>query len=387
MLRARLKQRCLAHRRNDLWRQQHCLQHPTQLVSKKSGQAYINFCSNDYLGLAQHAELQSVVAAALQRYGVGSGASQLVCGHTVAHRQAQSAFAERFGFSQALMFANGFMANLAVIQTFLSRHDVVVQDKENHASLIDAALSTRATLMRYRHVDAAHAGKQLQAALPKATLLASDAVFSMSGDEAPIAALSSAAHVAQSLFVIDDAHGVGVLGDGYGSLRAQVLSADAVDILVLPLGKAFGVYGCMVLADDDIIDALRQFARPYIYTTATPAAWAVAATHSLELMFAQNWRVAQLTDRIDYFRQQALLRSLDFLPSRTAIQSLVLGESTYCLRLVEVLNAQGFLLTAIRPPTVAYGAARLRVTLNMAHTDAQITGLLDAILAAQRELS
>ncbi len=378
-MRSRLKARCQARQEAALWREQMCLTQPTSMITRYKQQAFSNFCSNDYLGLAQHPVLQQCVMHAVEQYGVGAGASQLVCGHTTAHRQAEAAFAERFGFADALMFANGFMANLAVIQTLAQQQDVIIQDKENHASLIDAARSTRASLVRYRHLDAVHAVERLQAAQPRHCLLASDAVFSMSGDEAPIAALSQAAKAQQALFVLDDAHGVGVLGDGAGCLAAQSLTPDAVDILVLPLGKAFGSYGCMVLGDADLIMGLRQFARPYIYTTAPPPALAVAAEKSCDLIFSEQWRVQQLQHNIAYWRTQAQARGLTLLPSRTAIQSLVLGDAAASQLLAEQLNARGFLLTAMRPPTVAVGTSRLRITLNTAHTQAQIDALLDAL--------
>jgi 8-amino-7-oxononanoate synthase len=352
------------------------------------GRTLVDFCGNDYLGLARHPDLVAALTRAAAVEGVGTGAAHLVSGHRGEHAALEEELADWTGRQRAVLFSTGVMANLGALQALLGagnlpgRGDALcVQDRLNHASLIDGAQLAGAELRRYPHGDAEAAARQLDARPDHPALLATDGVFSMDGDVAPLAALATACSTHGALFYVDDAHGLGVMGrEGSGSVAAAGLDARQVPVLMGTLGKALGTAGAFVAGDADLIEAIVQFARPYIYTTAMPAALAAATRASLRLVRTDpDGRRERLAANIERFRAGAGQLGLAMMPSQTAIQPLLVGSAEAALVASRALEAAGFLVVAIRPPTVPQGAARLRITLSAAHSAQQIDALLDAL--------
>ena len=337
----------------------------------------LSFCSNDYLGLSQHPD---VVAALRLANSVGSGSAHLICGHRAEHAALEQALAEWTGRERALLFSSGYMANLGTLQALLRDGDLCVQDKLNHACLLDGASLSGATLARYVHADVASAARQLAASHDVPALLATDGVFSMDGDIAPLDELATLCEAQNATLMVDDAHGLGVLGkEGAGSVDAAGLSQQQVPVLMATLGKALGCYGAFVAGSATLIDGLLQTARPYIYTTAMPPALAAAASAAVHVARRESWRRDRLTTLIARFRAGAAQLSLPLLPSTTAIQPLLLGDAGKALEAAQSLEADGLMVTAIRPPTVPQGKARLRITLSAAHADEHVDRLLEAL--------
>ena len=339
----------------------------------------LNFCGNDYLGLSQ----QFAVAGALQdmasREGAGGVASHLVCGHHAAHEALEREVADWLGVPSALLFANGYMANLAVLQALLGKGDVCVQDRLNHASLIDGAQLAGCALRRYPHADPEAALRQLRGWPDGAALLATDGVFSMDGDIAPLKQLALVARVQRATLYVDDAHGIGVLGEeGRGSIDDAGLDSAAVPLRLVTLGKALGSYGAVVAGEADLVRHLAETARPYIYTTALPPAQAAASLAAVKLARREHWRREKLAALVQRFRAGARRHELELLPSETPIQPLLCGAEADALAMAAALERQGFWVAAIRPPTVPEGSARLRITLSAAHTEGDVDKLLDA---------
>lgn len=354
------------------------------------GRTLVDFCGNDYLGLANHPDLVAALTRAANADGVGTGAAHLVSGHRGEHAALEEELADWTGRQRAVLFSTGVMANLGTLQALLGagtlpaqgRGDAVcVQDRLNHASLIDGAQLAGAELRRYPHGDAVAAARQLDARPDAPALLATDGVFSMDGDVAPLADLAITCRERDALFYVDDAHGMGVLGpEGAGSVAAAGLTAADVPVLMGTLGKALGTAGAFVAGDASLIEAIVQFARPYIYTTAMPAALAAATRASLRLVRTDiDGRRDRLAARIARFRAGAAQLGLPVMASATAIQPLLLGSADAAMAAARRLEAAGFLVVAIRPPTVPQGAARLRITLSAAHSEAQVDGLLEAL--------
>lgn len=344
-----------------------------------------NFCSNDYLGFANHPKLIEASIEAAKKWGVGSGASHLVCGHQQLAEQFEQDFAKFVGAESALLFSTGYMANFAVVNSFFDRDGLILQDKSNHASLIDAGRLSRAKFSRYAHSDMSALQKQLSDAGDQSALIASDAVFSMEGDIAPLQEISDLAQSHNALAYFDDAHGFGVLGDqGRGSLNAVGLAPTENRILLSTLGKAMGSFGAVVTGDKVFIDTLIQKARPYIYTTALPPHVIAASAAGLGLMLDEDWRFAHLQRLIQIFRTEAKAIGLQLLNSTTPIQPILIGDNQKTLACSERLRELGFLVTAIRPPTVPEGSARLRITLSAAHSEDQIGQLLEALSALKK---
>lgn len=343
------------------------------------GRWLTNFSGNDYLGLAQHFAVVDALQSAAGRDGAGSGASHLVCGHHAAHEALEKEIADWLGAPRALLFGSGYLANLAVLQGLLGEDDVCVQDRLNHASLIDAARLSGCKLRRYPHNDAEGALRQLRTVPEGAAIVATDGVFSMDGDVAPLRELSLVAKVQHALLYVDDAHGIGVVGaEGRGcAVEAGLAPGDILQLATL--GKALGGYGACVVGSEDIIGHLAETARPYIYTTALPPAQAAATLAAVKLARRDHWRREKLQNLIGHFRQNAQFRGLQLLPSTTPIQPLMCGEEKRALALTTALEAQGFWVPAIRPPTVPDGKARLRITLSSLHTQAEIDALVDAL--------
>ena len=350
----------------------------------------VNFCSNDYLGLARDPAVAAAMAEAAQRYGSGSGASHLVSGHGAEHEALERELAEFTGRARAVVFSTGYMANLGVLAALADKRDLLLADGLNHASLIDAARLVRSPRnLWYPHADAAAARALLDVHAPAAAaegggaFIVTDGVFSMDGDLAPLPALAAAARAHDAWLVVDDAHGIGVVGaDGGGCCEHFGLDAQAVPVLIGTFGKALGSFGAFVAGDEDVIELLIQRARSYIYTTALPPAVAAATRRALRIVREEAWRREALQARIAQFREGAARRGLAVMPSTTPIQPLVLGGERAALAASGRLAEAGYRVTAIRPPTVPAGTARLRITLSAAHTPQQVEGLLVALEAA-----
>lgn len=344
------------------------------------GKPAINFSGNDYLGLARHPRVVSAFQEAASLYGVGSGASHLVSGHNSLHHELEERLAAFTGRPRALVFSSGYAANLGVAAALLGRGDVLVEDKLNHASLLDAAQLSGVTLKRYAHASLSGLLSRLET-IPDGSkcLVATDAVFSMDGDIAPLAALADACGRHGAWLMVDDAHGFGVLGKrGRGSLEASDCS-ERVQIYMATLGKALGVGGAFVAGSEDLIETLIQSARTYIYTTATPPAMAAATLAALDLLDEECWRIERLQALVMYLREGAMKRGLTLMPSSTAIQPMLVGSDEQAVRISESLLRAGFLVVAIRPPTVPEGMARLRITLRADHEYSDLAALLDAL--------
>ena len=343
-------------------------------------QRLLSFCSNDYLGLAQHPQLVAALTRAAREAGVGSTSAHLICGHRTEHAELEEALAVWTGRERALLFSTGYMANLGVLQALLTRGDVCVQDKLNHACLLDGAKLSGAELKRYPHADVAAAARQLASSPDAAALLATDGVFSMDGDIAPLGELAALCANKRATLMVDDAHGLGVLGQhGAGSISAANLGQREVPLLMATLGKALGCAGAFVAGPTALIEGLIQFARPYIYTTAMPPALAAAALEAVQLAQAEGWRRQKLAALIARFRRGASELGLPLATSTSAIQPLLLGSADAALAAAQALERQGLLVSAIRPPTVPAGQARLRITLSAAHEDAHVDRLLAAL--------
>jgi 8-amino-7-oxononanoate synthase len=343
------------------------------------GRWLTNFAGNDYLGLSQHFGVVDALQASASRDGVGSGASHLVCGHHANHDALEKELADWLGAPRALLFGSGFLANLAVLQSLLGEDDVCVQDRLNHASLIDAARLAGCKLRRYPHADPEGALRQLRTVPDGAAMIATDGVFSMDGDVAPLRELSLVARVQQALIYVDDAHGVGVVGpEGRGCVAEAGLETSGV-LQLATLGKALGGYGAVVLGSEEIIGHLAETARPYIYTTALPPAQAAATLAAVKLARRDHWRREKLQTLVAHFRQTAMFRDLPLLPSTGPIQPLMCGDEKRATALATALEAQGFWVPSIRPPTVPDGKARLRITLSSLHTQAEVDALIDAL--------
>lgn len=353
-----------------------------------NGQRLINFSSNDYLGLAAHPEVVSTLQQASTRYGVGAGAAHLVSGHSEAHEALEQALAEFTGRERALLFSTGYMANLGLLSTLAQRGDWILEDRLNHASLLDGALLSGARLIRYPHGDTDTLDERLSGQGASNRLIVSDGVFSMDGDLAPLPRLSELAHRHEACLIVDDAHGLGVLGgQGAGSTEHWGMTGNqAVPVLMGTLGKAMGTFGAFVAGSSELIECLIQTARTFIYTTALPPALAVATLTSLRLVREESWRRQQLLRLIARFRTAMTLHgwSACLLDSVTPIQPVVLGNNSVAIEVGHWLSSQGFWVGVIRPPTVPTGTARLRIALSAQHTEHQIDALvvaLDAILS------
>ncbi|MGH8161656.1 MAG: 8-amino-7-oxononanoate synthase [Gammaproteobacteria bacterium] len=346
------------------------------------GRRLVNFAANDYLGLAGDPRIARALAVGAERWGTGAGAAHLLSGHTRAHAEFEEALADFLGRESALLFSTGYMANLGLVGALTARGDSIVADRLNHASLVDAAILSRAKHLRYAHGDAAAAGERLQAASGRA-LLATDGVFSMDGDLAPLAELATLAARHEAVFMVDDAHGFGVLGaSGRGSLEQVGLDAEQVPALVVTLGKALGVFGAAVAGSRILIETLVQRARPWVYTTALPPALAESLTEALAVLRDEGWRRERVRALVARFRAGCERSGLGLVASVTPIQPVRVGEAKRALAVSRALAERGFYVPAIRPPTVPAGTARLRVSLSAAHEEAQVDGLVAALTEA-----
>jgi len=363
------------------------------VVCRVDGEALVNFCSNDYLGLAQDPRLAAAMTGCANDHGVGAGASHLVTGHHPEHTLLEEALAEYTGREAALLFSTGYMANLAIATVLVGRGarpgqttaGDILSDELNHASLIDGARLAGGRIHRYAHADAAAARRALEA-VPGPAVLVTDGLFSMDGDEAPLRELALACGTREAWLAVDDAHGLGVSGaTGRGTLEAAGLLADpdAVPVLMGTLGKAFGAFGAFIAGRRELVELFRQRARSYVFTTALPPPVAAAAREGLRIAAIEPWRRQHLQALVARFRREVAGLGLAdrLLPSHSPIQPLVLGTAEAALAASAALQARGVLVGAIRPPTVPAGSSRLRITLSAAHSDAQLDQLLEALAA------
>nr|VFJ89892.1 MAG: 8-amino-7-oxononanoate synthase [Candidatus Kentron sp. H]VFJ90915.1 MAG: 8-amino-7-oxononanoate synthase [Candidatus Kentron sp. H]VFJ97925.1 MAG: 8-amino-7-oxononanoate synthase [Candidatus Kentron sp. H] len=354
---------------------------PQDVTVEIDGQRYLSFCSNNYLGLASDPRVIAAFRQAADRYGVGSGAASVVAGHYRAHHALEEELAAFTGRERALLFSTGYMANLGIVSTLAGRGDEIYQDRLNHASLLDAAALSRARLRRYAHADP----KALAEALSRGKgggrrLIATDGVFSMDGDIAPLPELAAIAKQHDAWPVVDDAHGLGVLGEnGGGTLEHFGLDANDVPLLMGTLGKALGTFGAFVAGEETVIEYLMQKARPFIFTTALPPAVAEAARESLAIVREESWRREHLRALVARFRAGAKSLGLTLEESATPIQPVLVGEAKQAVAISTALRERGLFVQAIRPPTVPKDTARLRITFSATHEAGQVDRLLDGL--------
>ncbi len=365
------------------YRQRSIASSPQDAQVTVNGASYLAFCSNDYLGLANHPDIITALQATAADMGVGSGASHLVHGHSHHHHQLEEDIARFTGRERALLFSTGYMANMGVVSALVGRGDTVYEDRLNHASLIDAGLLSRAKVKRYQHNNLEQLERMLAADNSRRKLVVVDGVFSMDGDLAPLDQLSALCHRYQAQLMVDDAHGFGVLGaNGGGCAEHFQLSSAELPILMGTLGKSFGTFGAFVAGSEALIETLIQFARTYIYTTALPPAIAAATQVSVSLLQHDVARRQRLHQRIAYFRECAAAVDIPLMPSLTPIQPVVLGDDHNVMAVANILREQGVLVGAIRPPTVPEGTGRLRITINANHSEADIDCLISALQQA-----
>jgi len=349
-----------------------------------NGRTYLNFASNDYLGLANDPRLLNVAKNALDRFGFGSGASDVVCGHFDAHDALECELAEFTRRDKALLFSTGYMANLAVSSAFCDAKSLLFQDKLNHASLIDGGRLAGARSQRYLHNDlsslAYHVDRLTHKVDYSNIVISTDGVFSMDGDTANVVGLSQLAANHQALLIVDDAHGLGVIGEnGRGTVYDAGLSQDQCHLLVGTFGKAFGGFGAFVAGPAVLIDYLQQVARPHTYTTALPPSNVEVMRESLRLVKGANDLRAKLSDNIAYFTKAMRSTPYVLLPSDTPIQGVVIGDNSDTMALAAFMKQHGVMVGAIRPPTVAPNSSRLRITLSATHTQADIDVLVSLL--------
>ncbi len=367
---------------------------PQQVEMTVDDKNIISFCSNDYLGLANHPQLKQATITAIKKFGVGSGAAHLISGHSSAHHQLEEELADFTGYPRAILFSTGYMANIGLCQALLDKNDSVFEDRLNHASLIDGGLISGAHFFRYLHNDVSSLEKKIMSASKVANqnfskkLVLTDAVFSMDGDIADIPALSTLCQKTNSWLMIDDAHGFGTLGKtGKGSLQHFSLNQHDIPVYMATLGKAIGTAGAFIAGSEELIETIIQQARSYIYTTAMPAAIAEASRCSLKIIQTEPEHLANLNNNILYFRHCCQQANITLENSQTAIQPLLIGGDEKALKISQQLFEKGFLLTAIRPPTVPAGTSRLRITLSAKHTKQHINQLIEALVPLLKQRS
>jgi len=375
-LETQLKQR----QAQGLYRQTRTLQNKQGRFIEIDGQRYLNFSSNDYLGLASDPALIKAWQQGAERYGVGSGGSFLVTGYNQAHQDLNEQLASWLGVQAIALFSSGYSANQAVIKLLLHKNAILLQDKLNHASLMEAGSLAPAKMLRFKHNDMTHLDNLLNKHPSTDRLIVSEGVFSMDGDQAPIQALIKQSQQHKSWLMIDDAHGLGVLGhQGRGSLVAAGVANNSAQIYMATFGKALGVGGAFVAGSQSFIDYLTNFSKPYIYTTGLPPAMAYTIRCAAHMAEQEQWRRDTLFERIHQFKQLAAMQGIELGESETAIQPLIIGDSKKALAVAAQLKQRGFWVTAIRPPTVPVNTARLRITITTLHQPEDIRDLIGAI--------
>jgi 8-amino-7-oxononanoate synthase len=341
----------------------------------------INFAGNDYLGLAQHPQLQTAFLRATKQVGFGSGASQVVCGYSEIQEELETALAQFLGYERALIFSSGFLANCGVLTGLFNKQDVVFIDKQAHASLYDGVQLTGCEFRRYRHNDLIHLEQLLRAKKNNGvTAIVTDGLFSMEGDCAPLSECAALARQYQATLIVDDAHGIGVLGaTGRGTLEHVGVSAMDVPLLVGTMSKAFGCFGGFVAGHSEAIELLVQTARSARYTTALPPPVLAAAHAALELIQHEPWRRDHLRQLVQHFRQGATQLGIPLLASQSPIQSVVIPDKYRLLTIATELQQRGFWVGVMRPPSVPVRRSRLRITLSTLHQFEHVDALLNAL--------
>lgn len=356
------------------------LEGPQGTIIRLNGRDVCNFCSNDYLGFANHPVLKEAFKRGVEKYGVGSGASQLICGYSAAHSMLEEKLADFTGRKRAVLFSTGYMANLALVNTLLDKGGIVFADRLNHASLLDAALIAQVRMKRFKHLDSINLGTLLQNTNARQKLVMTDTVFSMDGDIAPLSEYIPLCRETQALLMADDAHGFGVFGKkGGGVLEEHDLGPDQVPLLMATFGKALGTFGSFIAGDSDLLEIFIQRARPLIYSTAPPPALAYATVCALDLLMQEQWRREKLQGLISRFTAGARQLALPVKHSVSPIQAVVVGEEGIAVDISNRLLQKGIYISAIRPPTVPNGTSRLRITLTAEHTETQVDQLLDTL--------
>ena len=367
-----------------LRRQRRLLETPQGARVTVDGRRYVAFCSNDYLGLANHSALIEAACEGAVRHGVGAGGSHLILGHSAAHHALEEALAAFVGLPRALLFSNGYLANIGIVTALAGREDAVFADRLNHASLNDAVLLSRAEFKRIPHLDLAALERLLAASRARRKLVVTDAVFSMDGDIAPVPELIALCERHDAWLLLDDAHGFGVLGREGRGVLAHFNAASPRVIYMATLGKAAGVFGAFVAGEAELVETLIQRARSYIYTTATPPLLAHALAKSLELIRREEWRRERLRDLVRRLVERLKPKRWQLMPSQTAIQPVVIGNNDEAVAVSEKLARDGLLVPAIRPPTVPPGTARLRISLSAAHSLEDVDRLAEVLNAIER---
>lgn len=372
--RARVQGALLERETLGLTRSLQVLEGGNQVSTQCGDTEFINFSSNDYLGLASDKALTSAWQAGLDIYGAGSGASPLVTGFSAAHASLESSLCEWLGYERAVLFGSGFSANQALLFTLMHKDDLLLQDKLNHASLMEAGMLCQATMKRFKHNDVLHLSQLLSG--DQNALVVTEGVFSMDGDISPLKEIHQLTRN-NAWLMVDDAHGVGVLGeDGAGSCNAADIQPE---ILVVTFGKAFGLSGAAILCSEEVGNYLTQFARHHVYSTAIPPAQAYAITHAVDMIQTQQWRREKLHELSQIYDE--LLQSVEgYVATSTPIKPFILGKSRQALNVARQLKDKGFWMTAIRPPTVPEGSARLRITLTANHSIKDISALASALV-------
>ena len=372
-----LQSRLHDRREKQLYRKRSILESPQSVHLQVNGKKCISFCSNDYLGLANHPKVIEAFQSAAKKWGVGSGASHLVSGHTSEHHALEEELAAFTGRESTILFSTGYMANLGCITALMQEGDAVFEDKLNHASLLDAGLASGAKFQRFLHNDLDNLQRRLNKSEAEKKLIVVDGVFSMDGDFAPLDQLANIAKQQNAWLMVDDAHGLGCLGkNGGGTAELFSLTQDQLPILMGTLGKSFGTFGAFIAGSKLLTENLIQFARSYIYTTALPPAVAAATRTSLRLIQEESWRREHLQTLIHAFRKGAEELGLQLMLSSSPIQPIIIGDEKKALEISQKLVERGFWVVAIRPPTVPAGTSRLRITLSAEHTMQQIEDLL-----------
>lgn len=369
-------------RRDHLFRTRNLSSATQSIEPVINGQKVLSFCSNDYLGLANHPKIIDSYVKAAKKYGVGAGASHLITGHHKSHHALEEELAEFIGCEKTLLFSTGYMANLGVVSSLASRNTTIFEDRLNHASLIDAGIISRAQLKRYGHLNIEELHKKLNNEKNKTKIILTDGVFSMDGTISYVVKLQSLAKNHHAKLIIDDAHGIGVLGKHGKGCTEGKLTTDT--ILVGTLGKAFGTFGAFVAAEQEIIEWCIQRARTYIYTTALPPSIAEATRTSLQLVRKEFWRREKLHSLVKRFREYAKQMGLPISASITPIQPIIFGSAATAVKISEALLNKGILVSAIRPPTVPQNTARLRISFSATHTEDHVDQLVESLVEVNK---
>lgn len=365
----------MRQQRHDLYRNRYVIDHRHNAIISTQHKSVIDFTSNDYLNLANHDEVKKAFIKGIELYGLGSGASNFISGYFKSHQQLEEAFCEFLQRDKAILFNSGYHANLGIFSALANKNTVIIADKLCHASIIDGILLSRANYIRYRHNDLTHAEELVKQY--KNSILVTESVFSMQGNITDAKLLATF----PAKLIIDDAHGIGILGkNGKGICEHHSLTQQDLTCLVTPLGKALGSFGAIVSGDAETIETILQFARSYCYTTALPPAVSHATLTSLRLLQQENWRREQLNDLIQFFIKSCNERELTLVSNDlTPIKSIIVASNQKSLKIQHKLLEKNMYVSCIRPPTVPANTARLRISLNYAHTKTQITQLLDEL--------